>query len=319
MLTNFLVSCIINAMMKDKPTYNIGVVARLTGIPVATLRAWERRYGFPDLQRSAGGQRLYSDEDVNALRWVKARVDSGMQARLAVAASRQRLVSPAAPAPLSPSISAPAMDVLQRDLLSALAEPDLRRADQLLGESLLVFTPETLATAVIAPLLDEIGSAWQSGKMSVASEHLASAHLRHHLLLWMMTSPAPRAAPAIILACPPGEWHEGGLLILGVLLRRQGIPVSYLGQNVPFADLAIFTQRIQPAGIVLSASQRETALTLADWTRSIAQQEGKPWVAFGGHAFIAHPELQTATPGIYLGDRLHESAARLLELHRGQP
>ena len=39
----------------DEPLYNIGMVARMTGIPVATLRVWERRYGFPNATRTPGG------------------------------------------------------------------------------------------------------------------------------------------------------------------------------------------------------------------------------------------------------------------------
>ena len=38
----------------DEPLYNIGVVARMTGLSMATLRAWERRYDFPAAERTAG-------------------------------------------------------------------------------------------------------------------------------------------------------------------------------------------------------------------------------------------------------------------------
>ena len=52
----------------EEPIYNIGVVARMTGIPVATLRVWERRYEFPEAGRTAGGHRLYSESEVSRLR-----------------------------------------------------------------------------------------------------------------------------------------------------------------------------------------------------------------------------------------------------------
>ena len=55
--------------INDEPLYNIGVVSRMTGISMATLRAWERRYEFPDSERTAGGHRLYSENDVLRLRW----------------------------------------------------------------------------------------------------------------------------------------------------------------------------------------------------------------------------------------------------------
>ena len=70
------------------PLYNIGVVTRVTGVPIATLHAWERRYGFPDAARTAGGHRLYSEKDIARLRWVKSQVESGLTVSRAVIAVR---------------------------------------------------------------------------------------------------------------------------------------------------------------------------------------------------------------------------------------
>ena len=57
--------------------YRSGVAARLAGLPVETLRVWERRYGISDTGRSAHGQRLYSDAQVRRLRLMKQLVDQG--------------------------------------------------------------------------------------------------------------------------------------------------------------------------------------------------------------------------------------------------
>ena len=70
------------------PLYNIGVVTRMTGISMATLRAWERRYNFPETRRTSGGHRLYSEQDVYRLKWVKDRIDEGMQTAQAINALR---------------------------------------------------------------------------------------------------------------------------------------------------------------------------------------------------------------------------------------
>ncbi|EBQ2874974.1 MerR family DNA-binding transcriptional regulator, partial [Salmonella enterica subsp. enterica serovar Montevideo] len=45
-------------------SYSIGEFARLCGINAATLRAWQRRYGLLKPQRTDGGHRLYSDDDI---------------------------------------------------------------------------------------------------------------------------------------------------------------------------------------------------------------------------------------------------------------
>jgi DNA-binding transcriptional MerR regulator len=59
------------------PVYRSGAVARLTGIPVQTLRVWERRYKIVGPRQSATGQRQYSPEDVARLTVIKQLVDSG--------------------------------------------------------------------------------------------------------------------------------------------------------------------------------------------------------------------------------------------------
>ena len=54
-----------------------GTVARLAGVPVATLRIWERRYGVVDAPKSATGQRLYSAHDVQRLRLLRQLTEHG--------------------------------------------------------------------------------------------------------------------------------------------------------------------------------------------------------------------------------------------------
>lgn len=66
------------------PLLNIGVVSRMTGISMANLRAWERRYNFPIAKRTEGGHRLYSEYDVYQLKWVKEKILSGMQTASAI-------------------------------------------------------------------------------------------------------------------------------------------------------------------------------------------------------------------------------------------
>ena len=61
--------------------YSINAVSEMTGIPPTTLRYWEKTYGLIVPNRTEGGHRLYSQDDVDRLRWLKARIDDeGLQA-----------------------------------------------------------------------------------------------------------------------------------------------------------------------------------------------------------------------------------------------
>ena len=68
----------------NMPVYNIKAVSQMTGLLPVTLRAWERRYGLPNPQRGEQGYRLYSEEDLRTLQWLKAQVDAGMSISRAV-------------------------------------------------------------------------------------------------------------------------------------------------------------------------------------------------------------------------------------------
>ncbi len=60
------------------PIYPIRTVAHLTGVNPRRIRAWEDQYNLLTPARTGGGHRLYSEEDVERIRWVKAMVDRGM-------------------------------------------------------------------------------------------------------------------------------------------------------------------------------------------------------------------------------------------------
>ena len=138
-------------MNREEPIYNIGVVERMTDIPAATLRVWERRYGFPDTARTEGGHRLYSEPDVERLKWVKRKIDAGMQTRQAVRALQSLLEEegtiaskpepqPQAPAtlpgPLEESRGSSYLALLQRRLYARLSDHEIEGADRVFNEAL---------------------------------------------------------------------------------------------------------------------------------------------------------------------------------------
>lgn len=62
---------------RGRPLFSIGAVSRMTDVSAATIRTWETRYGLVRPQRSDGGQRLYSRDQVEQLRFVKSQVEAG--------------------------------------------------------------------------------------------------------------------------------------------------------------------------------------------------------------------------------------------------
>ncbi|MDQ3004962.1 MAG: MerR family transcriptional regulator, partial [Chloroflexota bacterium] len=71
-------------MVSTTPAYNLKVVLKETGLAADTLRAWERRYGLPVPQRTAGGHRLYSQRDIETIKWLINRQADGLSISRAV-------------------------------------------------------------------------------------------------------------------------------------------------------------------------------------------------------------------------------------------
>lgn len=294
--------------------FNIGVVSRMTNITEATLRVWERRYHFPSSARTAGGHRLYSQKEIMRLRWVKQRIEEGMQVSRAIQAlyhfEKEREISAATlvPQPSARVKPGSSLPEYKKRLMEALLAHDTEDANLILGEASAVFPLEDLITGVISLVFSDIGEAWREGRIDVATEHLSTNLLRHHLLAWMRTGPPPFHVNPVMLACAPGELHEGSLLMLGVLLRRLRWPVVYLGQSVPLEDLAPFVEELQPSAIVFVAMTSETAQALRRWPQHLPHvaSTGRPFVGYGGRPFSERPELAAQTPGVLLGKTLQE-------------
>jgi methanogenic corrinoid protein MtbC1 len=172
---------------------------------------------------------------------------------------------------------------------------------------------EFLILEVVSPTLHDVGEAWSDGRITVATEHFATNHLRHHLLMWMRTGPPAYHVNAVVLACAPGELHEGSLLMLAVLLRRLRWPVIYLGQTMPLSELAAFVKDVGASVIVFVAMTEETARALGDWPHWLpeAARTKRPLVGFGGRAFLENPELAGQMPGTFLGRTLHDGIEML--------
>ncbi len=311
-------------IIDDEPLFNIGVVSRMTGISMANLRAWERRYNFPEAKRTEGGHRLYSEYDLYKLQWVKSKIKTGMQTASAINLFKHQEQTNQLELPNTilnkvrdkTTEESHSLKVIKSHLVDALLNKNLATADVILGDAMAVYSLEDLIIEVISPTLSEIGEKWANSEIDISMEHLATNYLRHRLLIWMLSSPPTKAIKPILLACAPQEWHEGSLLILGTLLRRKHLPIAYLGQTVPLSDLADFIREIRPSLVVLVAMGEESARALENLPQflPVAREIGNPIIGFGGRIFINHPELREKIPGQYLGDTFQEGINNIEQL-----
>ncbi len=311
----------------EEPIYNMKAVEQQTGISAATLRAWERRYSLVAPKRTASGYRLYSDRDVALFRWVRMQMDEGLTISRVVAmldnlrdggepiwiddGDGAMLVKPDSPLP--------PLGLVQ-PLFKALVDLDDDRADEILEQAFATYTMPTVYLDLIATTLVEIGEAWRRGEVFISTEHFATTYLCGRLLALLQAYPHRADRPMIFVGCAPGERHEVGALIFGVMLRQQGFNVAYLGQDIPAEDVVRAAMHERPAMICLSANSPSTALALRDVQAGLTdEQQPGPLFGYGGRAFDQDPNLRRTVPGHYLGSDPRDALStvnNLIRAHR---
>ncbi|GAC1436643.1 MAG: hypothetical protein NVSMB51_08470 [Solirubrobacteraceae bacterium] len=232
--------------------WRIGELSRRVGVSPQVLRAWERRYGLLQPQRSAGRYRLYTAADEERVRQVVAfRAAGHATAEAARLASAAVALRPAPPA--DGTAAAPAHVGLLRELLLALQSTDEAGAQRVLDTLFALIDLDTALVAVILPALATIGERWAEGELDVAVEHHA-ANLVQARLLALARGWDGGAGPRAVLACAPGEMHAIGLIAFGLALHRRGWRIVYLGPNMPLDGLIDWTRSHRPAAVVISAT-----------------------------------------------------------------
>ena len=232
--------------MDDGRQLRIGEISKRSGLSPERLRAWERRYGLLRPARSAGGTRLYSEEDLRRVELMQAHLAQGFAAAEAAA-----MVDGPASAAAS---SAPAFAVatVVAELTAALDAFDEPAAQDVLDRALAVATLESVIGEVILPYLSEIGARWRRGEASIAQEHFASSILRGRLL-GLARGWGLGIGPVALLACVPGERHDLGLIAFGLALRDRGWRITYLGPDTPVGTVSEAARTLRPALVVLHA------------------------------------------------------------------
>jgi MerR family transcriptional regulator, light-induced transcriptional regulator len=265
----------------------IGELSRRTNVSRELLRAWERRYGLLQPTRSDGGFRLYSDQDELRIRLMQGHLERGLSAaeaaRLALAEQEE------APAIAPATDASPPLARGARDLRAALDALDESAAHTAIDRMLAELSVESFLRDVVLPYLRELGDRWARGEISVGYEHFASNVLRGRLL-GLARGWDRGAGPRALLACPPGELHDLGLIVFGLGLRDRGWRITFLGADTPLDTLTDTAGSLAPDAVVLAASSADRFDAHRDAIRRLALA-APLWLAGDG----ATPETASAS------------------------
>jgi MerR family transcriptional regulator, light-induced transcriptional regulator len=256
----------------------IGVVAERTGLSQEVLRVWERRYGAVRPIRAEGGQRLYTDEDVERLRLLRRATQGGRNiggvAGLPMA-ELTRLVREDEEAGTRRSGNGAGAALVPVDLEPALArvraldgdalEAQLRRMAAVLGAA-------HFLEQVVAPFMRRVGEEWHGGRISPAHEHLATAAVQRVVMGVLGSLGESEDAPVFVAAAPSGERHEIGALLAAAAAASEGWRVVYLGADLPAEDIAAAAVSTGARAVGVSVVFAEDRQNVAAEIRSLRER-----------------------------------------------
>jgi methanogenic corrinoid protein MtbC1 len=326
---------VIESLETQTPRYPVRLVAVRTGLTPHVLRAWERRYRAVSPVRTEGGQRLYSDLDIERLRLLRRLTDRGHAIRriaplpIAELARLDEETGEAEEgAASSDGAGSRAGEAEQtragragESLAAALQAT--RRLDAVELQAVLERAAVTLGVPVfidevVAPALVRVGHGWAEGSLSVAQEHMATAVFRR-VLGWLCRVYEVRGTePRLVVATAPRQIHELGALMVATSAAAEGWGVTYLGPDLPVADLLSAVEQTgaravgvsavyAPEGVDLLAALREMRAGLPERvsllvggaaTLGIADEAG----AAGARVIASLPELRVMLRQLVAGE-----------------
>ena len=249
--------------------YTIREAAHRSGVSIPLLRAWERRYGIVRPERTASGYRLYDDAALERLRTMRRLVSDGWTPSTAAAAilsgtaielpdeaptGATRGTTPDATLDGTPATAADrgaTADHIER-FVDAAIDFDAVRLEGVLDAMFAVGTFETVADAYLLPALVAIGNAWADGRLGVGGEHAASHAVLRRLGAAFQAAGRPGPADgAVLVGMPPTVRHELGALAFATAARRAGVPVIYLGPDLPVDEWVATAERTRARAAVI--------------------------------------------------------------------
>ncbi|MFL6530049.1 MAG: MerR family transcriptional regulator [Chthoniobacterales bacterium] len=243
-----------------KPVRTINFVARHTGLTIHTIRIWEKRYGAVKPVRAENNRRLYTEEDVERLRLLREATVAGHaigQIARAPLPQLERLVREAG-VPLLDARKArgkqtdEAAENFIEQAVGMITNFDAQAFPKLLERAAVELGSPAVLQKFIAPLAERVGDLWRAAELTIAHEHFASSCITEFLATFARPFSPNSTAGHLVLATPPGQYHELGAIIVAAAARSHGWRTTYLGVALPVQEIVGAMRNLEPNVLGLS-------------------------------------------------------------------
>ncbi|CAA9891835.1 conserved hypothetical protein [Candidatus Methylobacter favarea] len=249
----------------DSSQYLIGTVSRRSGVKSDLVRAWERRYQAVTPIRTAGGHRIYTDQDIARLKLLNQATSHGHSisqiARFSLDQLKKLLQhdtsitfsDPHNPVALTGDRKFLAEDYVEKCYAAVLAF-DAKTLESHFENAIVELGSQFFIENLLTPLLNKIDQHRKSGDLRPVHEHMASAIIRSLCYILRNNNPCSDYAPRMIVSTPIGQLHELGALLAAIIAELKGWQVTYLGANLPAEEIAVAVKYTNARAVTISIS-----------------------------------------------------------------
>ena len=251
--------------IKESAQYLISTVSKRSGVKSDLVRAWERRYQAVTPTRTAGGHRVYTDQDIARLKLLNQATNSGHSisqiAQLSLDELKNLLKDEPELVTERSNKSVPvatdrlylAEDYIDKCYAAVLAF-DARALEAHFENAIVELGTNYFIEYLLTPLLTMIGERWKIGELRPVHEHMASSIIRSLTYILRNNTPCPENAPSMIVSTPIGQLHELGALLAAIIAELKGWQVTYLGANLPAEEIAAAVKFTRARAVTISIS-----------------------------------------------------------------
>ncbi|MBB6453797.1 DNA-binding transcriptional MerR regulator [Salirhabdus euzebyi] len=272
--------------------YSIKKVSELLDIPTVTIRAWENRYHVVSPIRSNGGHRLYSDKEIETLKWLKEQTqEKGMKIGEAVHLLNQKGIAGQETSPTPVPIQGGHKDYqqLSDELFESLINLNTSQSNQLIDLAFSLFPFEDVFHHILTPVLHKIGYQWELGNVTVSQEHFSSQLILQRFNHYFRILPVKSHLPKFLAFCPEGESHQIGLMLFSLFIRAKGSEVIFLGPNTPLDSLLTIIDKQQIDVVAISITDPAHVEQIEEWVQSCKRKFSTTKIVLGGQGFKNTP------------------------------
>ena len=197
----------------------------------------------------------------------------------------------------------------KQQLFKKLTDGNIEECIKIYKSYVEIFNIADFFDKILRPVMVKIGKDWETGKLAIATEHVASNIAQTLVKIIMEQSSGTGNKKKVMICVPVGEEHHIGCDVLETYLTIKGFKVFNMGTSIPTESIMEFINMKKPDIVLISITIQDNILAGQRLAKKIRVQSKIP-ILVGGYAMQI--ENTPKFEGNVIGDTNLEDIPKIL-------